>query len=80
MVIERTEKEVLLRLPSNFDPEILQKIIDFIKFKEAIATSQATENEINNLANESKKNWWQKKLQADSKLVSQKFHAGVKPI
>lgn len=58
MVIERTEKEVLLRLPSNFDPEILQKIIDFIKFKEAIATSQATENEINNLANESKKNWW----------------------
>lgn len=58
MVIERTKDEILLRIPANFDTESLQKIINFLKYKEAIKKSQATENEIDEIAKESKKNWW----------------------
>ena len=58
MVIERTKNEVLLRLPSNFDTESLQKIVNYIKYKEAIKESQATEKQADDLANESKSNWW----------------------
>ena len=58
MVIERTKTEVLLRIPANFDTESLQKIIDFLKYKEALKESQATEKQANDLANESKSNWW----------------------
>ncbi len=58
MVIERTKTEVLSRIPANFDTESLQKIIDFLKYKEALKESQATEKQANDLANESKSNWW----------------------
>jgi hypothetical protein len=58
MVIERTNNEVLLRLPANFDIESLQKIINFLKYKEAIKESVATEKQAYDLAKESKSNWW----------------------
>jgi hypothetical protein len=58
MVIERTNNEILLRLPANFDTDSLQKIVDFLKYKEATKNSQASEKEANDLANESKKKWW----------------------
>lgn len=58
MVIERTKNEVLLRLPANFDTESLQRIINYLKYKEAIKNSAATEKQANDLANESKNNWW----------------------
>ena len=58
MVIERTENEILLRLSSNFDTESLERIINYLKYKEAIKDSFATEKQANDLANESKKNWW----------------------
>ena len=52
MVIERTKDEILLRIPANFDTESLQKIINFLKYKEAIKKSQATENEIDEIRSE----------------------------
>ncbi len=58
MIIEKTKEEIVLRLPANFDTESLQKIINFLKFKEATVKSKATEKEANELAEESKINWW----------------------
>jgi dimeric dUTPase (all-alpha-NTP-PPase superfamily) len=58
MIIERTNNEILLRLPANMDTDVLQKIINFLKYKEATKKSLATEKEVNSLADESKKNWW----------------------
>jgi len=36
----------------------LQRIYSFLKYSEATKDSQATEDIANELANESKKNWW----------------------
>ena len=58
MTIERTTSEIILRLPASLDTASLQKIIEYLKYKEASKTSQATEKQANDLANESKSNWW----------------------
>ena len=58
MTIERTDNEIILRLPSNIDPIGLQRIISYLQYKEATAGSEATEETVNNLADESKKRWW----------------------
>jgi len=58
MVIERTDNEVIFRLPADIDTVGFQRIINYLKYKEAIRQSEATEEHANELANESKKRWW----------------------
>jgi len=58
MDIQRTDKEILFRLPANIDTLGLQRIIDYLKYKEATAGSKADQEEIDRLAKESKANWW----------------------
>lgn len=60
MQIERTNDEILIRVPSNTDLIGLQRILDFIKFREIASQSKATQSEIDELAKESKSSWWEK--------------------
>ncbi len=60
MIIERTETEIMLRLPSNIDTIGFQRTINYLKYKETTVNSQVKEDEINALADESKKRWWAK--------------------
>lgn len=59
MVIERTNTEIIFRLPPDIDTSGLQRILNYLKFKEAVKDSQALDDEANDLANESKKRWWE---------------------
>lgn len=58
MVIERTNKEIIFRLPVDIDVSGLQRIVNYLKYKEAIKKSQGTEAQADDLADESKKRWW----------------------
>ncbi|WP_448699475.1 hypothetical protein ACFGVR_20890 [Mucilaginibacter sp. AW1-3] len=58
MVIERTNNEIIFRLPSDIDTSGFERIVNYLKYKEAIRNSEATEEQANELADESKKNWW----------------------
>lgn len=58
MTIEKTNKEIIFRLPPDIDTLGLQRIINYLKYKEATKDSTATEEKANALADESKKNWW----------------------
>lgn len=58
MDIERTDNEIIFRIPSNIDTLGLQRIIDYLRYKEATAESNADQNEIDKIAEESKANWW----------------------
>ena len=60
MVIERTKNEIIIRLPSSIDTEGLQGIINYLIYKEATEKSQAKQDEVDKLANEVKKGWWNK--------------------
>lgn len=60
MQIERTNNEILIRVASNTDLTGLQRILDYIKFREIASKSKATQKEIDELAKESKSTWWSK--------------------
>ena len=60
MLIERTEDEVIIRLPAYVDTEGLQRLVNFLSYKEATAKSEATQADVDKLAKEVKKGWWAK--------------------
>ncbi len=60
MRIERTDNEVIIRLPSSVDTTGLQRLVDYLTYKEATANSKATQQQVDKLAREVKKGWWKK--------------------
>jgi hypothetical protein len=58
MYIERTSKEIIIRLPSTVNTDGLQRFIDYLCYKEATANSQAKQADVDKLAKEVKKGWW----------------------
>ena len=60
MLIERTANEVIIRLPASVDTTGLQRLVDYLTYKEATADSKATQVQIDKLAREVKKGWWKK--------------------
>ncbi|HEX8356156.1 MAG TPA: hypothetical protein VF610_02035 [Segetibacter sp.] len=58
MVIERTSKELIIRLPASVDVTGLQRLVDYLTYKEATANSKATQEQVDDLASEVKKGWW----------------------
>jgi len=58
MVIERTSKEVIIRLPSYVDTKGLQRLVDYLTYKEATTKSKAKQSDVDALAKEVKKGWW----------------------
>ncbi len=60
MQIERTDNEVIICLPSSVDTTGLQRLVDYLTYKEATANSKATQEQVDKLAREVKKGWWKK--------------------
>lgn len=60
MVIERNSKEVIIRLPSYVDTTGLQRLVDYLTYKEATAKSKAKQSDVDTLAAEVKQGWWKK--------------------
>ncbi len=60
MVIERTSKEVIIRIPSYVGTDGIQNLIDYLTYKQATAKSKAKQSDVDALATEVKKGWWGK--------------------
>ncbi|WP_276500781.1 hypothetical protein [Terrimonas pollutisoli] len=58
MLIERTSKEIIIRLPASVDTMGLQRLVDYLTYREATANSKATQEQVDKLASEVKKGWW----------------------
>lgn len=59
MVLERTANEVIIRLPANIDWEELELVIRYIKYRENVSQSKATQDQIDQLARDVNKQWWE---------------------
>ena len=60
MLIERTSREVIIRLPASVDTIGLQRLVDYLTYKDATANSKATQVQVDKLASDVKKGWWKK--------------------
>ena len=60
MLIERTSKEVIIRLPASVDTDDLQDFLDYARYKELTSKFKVSQKEVDKLANQVKKGWWAK--------------------
>jgi hypothetical protein len=50
----------LIRIPNTVDIEGAQRIIDYIRYQEITSKSVATQDEVDLLADEVNREWWEK--------------------
>lgn len=60
MTLERTDNEILIRLPGNIDFSYLEDFLNYLNVKAILAKSEASEADIAALAKEVKSDWWAK--------------------
>ena len=60
MIVERTNNEILVRLPSNVDISELQDMLDYLKYRELTTNSRAKQEDSDNLAKEVNSSMWDK--------------------
>lgn len=60
MQIERTKKEVIIRLPATVDTEDLQDFLDYARYKELTSKFSVAQSQVDKLADQINKSWWTK--------------------
>jgi hypothetical protein len=60
MITERTDKEILIRIPNNVNIEGVQRLIDYIKYQEVTPASHASQKDADSLAEEAMASWYNK--------------------
>lgn len=60
MLIERTIKEVIIRLPATIDIDDLQAFLDYARYKELTSNFKVYQKEVDHLADKINKDWWTK--------------------
>ncbi len=58
MIIERTKKEVIIRLLPTVDTEELQELANFFRYKEITSQYSTKQDAVDELASEINKNWY----------------------
>ena len=58
MTIERTQSEIIIKVPANVNVEGVQHLLDFLTYREATAKSRATQEDVDKLVVEVKKGRW----------------------
>lgn len=55
MIIERTKKEVVIRIPSSINTDDLQDFINFIRYKELTSKFKVSQKEVESIVSDVKK-------------------------
>jgi hypothetical protein len=58
MILERTQDEIVVRLPANVDLTELQNMLDFLRYKEFTAQSNANQTDVDELSASVNKSIW----------------------
>ena len=60
MILERTNNEILVRLPAYVDLSELQNMLDYLEYKEKTAKTKATQKDVDDLSDTVNKSIWTK--------------------
>jgi len=58
MIIESNDNETIIRISPNVNLQEIQQSLDFIRYKEIISKSRGTQKNADDLAEQSKNDWW----------------------
>ncbi|MBP9151617.1 MAG: hypothetical protein KBF73_04980 [Flavobacteriales bacterium] len=60
MQIERSDKEIVIRISSEFNSKKLQDILDLLRYAELTSKSTATQEDVDTIASDINLQWWGK--------------------
>ncbi len=60
MLVERTDKEIIIRLSASIDTEDLQDLLNYARYKELTGGFKVAQKEVDKLASKINKDWWAK--------------------
>ena len=60
MQVERTKKEVIIRLSANVDAEDLQDFLNYARYKELTVAYSTPQEKVDQLSSQINKDWWKK--------------------
>ena len=60
MLIERTNKEVIIRLSASINTDDLQDMVDYVRYKEITSKFKVSQKTVDKLADDVNKSWWAK--------------------
>ncbi len=58
MQIERTENEIIIRLPASIDTEDLQDFLNYMRYKELTSVFTVSQEVADAFADDINKTWW----------------------
>jgi len=58
MTIQRIDNQIVISLPGSIDLEGVQRLINYLLYKEATKDSKAKQEDVDILAREANKQWW----------------------
>lgn len=59
MTIQRIDNQIIITLPASIDLEGVQRLINYLLYKEATKDSKAKQEDVDKLAREANKQWWE---------------------
>lgn len=60
MLVERTNKEIIIRLPASVDTEDLQDFLNYARYKELTSSFKVEQKEVDKFADQINSKWWTK--------------------
>jgi len=60
MQIQRQKNEIIVKIPTNINADLIQQFLDYINFKTTQSNSKATLKNITKISAEINKSWWKK--------------------
>lgn len=60
MTIERIDNQIVIKIPETVDMEGVQRLLNYLLYKEATKDSNAKQDAVDELAREVNKQWWEK--------------------
>ena len=60
MLVERTGKEVIIRLPASVDTEDLQDFLNYARYKELTSNFKTDQEKVDKISTNINKKWWAK--------------------
>ena len=60
MTVERTSKEIIIKLPLSVNIEEIQRFLNYLRYKELSSKSQASQEDADTLSKVVDQGWWEK--------------------
>ena len=60
MRVERSDKEIVVRIPLELNSKKLQDVLDLIRYGELTAKREAKQEQVDQMASGINKSWWAK--------------------